>query len=93
MKTGVFAFDGYCSAVRYYVALKTWSCLLKTQAGQATDILLLMGRAVGRYLIKGWCLVDALRRAVDVQAFQFMLTRDAQAARPSCKTKLGLPAR
>jgi hypothetical protein len=37
MKTGVFAFDACCAAVRYYVALKTWSRLIKKRARQAVD--------------------------------------------------------
>jgi hypothetical protein len=37
MKTGVFAFDACCGAVRYYVALKTWSHLIKKRARQAVD--------------------------------------------------------
>ncbi len=50
MKTGIFAFGGYCGAVRYYVALNPWSCLVKKQARQAVVTLLLMCRAVEWYL-------------------------------------------
>jgi len=50
MKAGVFAFDACCSAVRYYVALKSWSRLLKISARQAADTMLLMCRAAKRYL-------------------------------------------
>ena len=37
MKAGLFAFDGYCGAVRYYVALNPWSDLIKKKARQAAD--------------------------------------------------------
>lgn len=80
MKTGVFTFDGYCAAVRYYVALNSWSGLGKKQAGQVADTI--AAHASGSRAVLNYRKTRLKSRAGlgDIEAARGVLTGYAQQA-------------